>query len=103
MTTASMSLQVIWASARARTAASRTSPAMETSPRVDSCLVWPMPTMATRSPPMSLTLQDTYEVLLEAGAGGGVSDTPVGLAPGNALGDLADADQATGHDRVGRQ
>ena len=53
ITTASMSAQVISASSSAREAASRTRPAIETSPRVAWCLVWPTPTTATRSLPIS--------------------------------------------------
>lgn len=49
ITTASMSAHVNWASSRARCAASRTSPAIETSLRAATCLVWPMPTTATGS------------------------------------------------------
>ena len=55
ITTASMSAQVICGVVeRARVAASRTSPAIDTSPRVDWCLVWPIPTTATRSLPISV-------------------------------------------------
>ena len=57
MTTASMSAQVMPASSRARMAASRTSPAMETSPRVAWWRVWPQPTTATRSAPISCLLR----------------------------------------------
>ena len=56
MTTASMSDQVISASASAREAASRTSPAIETSPRVAWCFVWPTPMTATLSLPISSSL-----------------------------------------------
>ena len=52
-TTASMSAQVIPASSSALEAASRTSPAIETSPRVAWCLVCPIPMTATRSLPIS--------------------------------------------------
>ena len=51
MTTASMSAHVMPASASASTAASRTSPAIDTSPRVAWWWVWPTPTTATRSLP----------------------------------------------------
>ena len=45
-TTASMSVHVISASSSARWAASRTSPASDTSSRRFLCFVWPMPTTA---------------------------------------------------------
>ena len=101
-TTASMSCQVISASARARDAASRTRPAIETSPRVGACLVWPSPTMATRLCPIrSSPFQDGHQVLLEARSARAVGDGPAGRAVDDPLGRLAEADEAGGHDRVG--
>ena len=99
MTTASMSAHDIWASSR-RWAASRTSPAIDTSPRTAVCASgrrrrWQL------VPCPSLTLQDAHEVLLQAHTRGGVADGPVGLAGRDAGGGLAEADEAGGHDRVG--
>src|SRR5438874_463320 len=54
ITTASTSFQPTLASSRARMAASRHRPAMETSARLASCLVWPTPVMATLSATTSL-------------------------------------------------
>ena len=68
------------------------------------CLVWPIPTTATRSLPISVVpFQDAHQVLLQARAAGGVGDAPVGLAGRDAGRHLADADEAGGHHRVGGQ
>src|SRR5207237_6776737 len=87
MTTASMSFHPTPASSRARVAASRTRPAMETSARLVSCLVWPTPVMATRSA-MSVTLQDRDQVLLQGRARRAVGHGPMGGAVEDALGGL---------------
>src|SRR5680860_322192 len=50
ITTASMSGQSSSASTIARSAASRTRPAIDTSARFDWCFVWPTPITAQRSP-----------------------------------------------------
>src|SRR5947209_12038672 len=89
MTTASMSRQVIPASSRARRAASRHSPAMETSPLVEEYLVWPTPTTAHSWPLIGFhsslarcarsrgpRLEDADQVLLQAGARRGVGHDP---------------------------
>ena len=53
ITTASMSPQSRPASSSASCAASRTSPAIETSWRAETCRVWPTPMTAVRSAPMA--------------------------------------------------
>ena len=79
-------------------------PAMETSPRVAWCLVWPMPTTATRSLPIRRLLPARQtRFCWRHGPAGGVGHPAVGLAGGDAVGDLADADEAGGHHRVGGQ
>ena len=105
MTTASMSAQVmLGVGERPLRAASRTRPAIETSPRVAWCLVWPMPTTATRSLAISALLPGRDQVLLQAGAA-----TWRGRRPGRPrrcvmrVGGLADADEPGGHHRVGGQ
>src|SRR5437763_378805 len=102
MPTASTSFQPTLASSRARMAASRHRPAMETSSRLASCLVWPTPVMATRSA-ISVTLQDRDEVLLQGGARRGVRHRPVGVAVHDPLGGLDDAQQAGDHHGIGGQ
>src|SRR6478752_4462844 len=102
-TTASMSFHVMPASSSASCAASRTSPAIETSLRAVRCLVWPTPTTATRSPAMSVTLQNHDHVLLQARAARRVGDTTRGLATLDAFGDFADAGEARAHHAVRRE
>src|SRR3989442_12560199 len=102
ITTASMSLQPTSASSRARVAASRTRPAMETSARLVSCLVWPTPVMATPSA-ISVALQDGDQVLLQRRPRRGVGHGPVGAAVDDALGGFPDAEEAGDHHRVGGQ
>ena len=102
-TTASMSAHVMPASSRARMAASRTRPAMDTSPRVAWWRGLADPTTATRSHPSQLASRTANEVLLQAVARGGVGHAPTGRARGDAVGHLADADQPGRHHRVGGQ
>src|SRR5437660_1466451 len=102
MTTASTSFQPTLASSRARMAASRHRPAMETSSRLASCLVWPTPVMATRSA-ISVTLQDCDEVLLKRRPRCGVGHRSVSLAVHDALGGLDDAQEPGDHERVRAQ
>src|SRR5436305_1462835 len=101
-TTASMSAQPRPASSSARWAASRSSPAMDTSSRLVWYAVWPMP-MIAQGLPMGLSRKDADQVLLQARTGGRVTEGPGGGAVEDARGRLTDADQPGGHHRVGRQ
>src|SRR5688500_10824043 len=102
MTTASMSFQVSPASSSARCAASRTSPAIETSSRLVLYAVWPTP-MIAHGLPIVLSREDADEVLLEARAGRGVGECPGRRSVVDAGGGLTDADQPGGHHRIGRE
>src|SRR5580693_1047385 len=87
-TTASMSAKVSPASASARSAASRHSPAIDTSVRFDRCRVCPAPRTAAFTVPLVTTrLHDADEVLLERG--------PAGRVPKRTR-------RAPGHDRLRR-
>src|SRR5258708_29839890 len=107
-TTASMSARPAPASARARSTASRHSPAIETSLRRDRCRVWPTPRTAaccfTVSPlparTVSTGLHDTHKVLLQGGAAGGVTERAVGPAGNDLPRRRPDPGQAGGEHRV---
>ena len=77
-----------------RSAASRTSPAMETSSRLALCLVWPTPMTAHRSRHQPPSLQHAHQVLLQAAAPRWRGPRPGRPSRPDAPGRLADADQA---------
>src|SRR5437588_1882469 len=79
-TSASTSFQESPASSSALDAASRTRPAIDTSWRAVSCLVWPIPITAQRFAIVSSALQHADEVLLQARPGRGVRERAVRLA-----------------------
>src|SRR5258708_22253081 len=97
-----MSARPAPASARARSTASRHSPAMETSLRRDRCRVWPTPSTAARcfTVPPSSGLHDTHKVLLQGGAAGGVTERAVGPARNDLPRRRPDPGQAGGEHRV---
>src|SRR5699024_2227557 len=121
-TTASMSAQSTSASAIALSTASRTSPAMETSVRLDRWWVCPVPRTAAcclvTLPPVicgplasgrlyerwvmmpSCSFQNCDEVLLQCRPTGGVGECTVGFAVGDPGGGLTDAGQFCGEHRV---
>src|SRR5262249_53011423 len=82
-TTASIWLAVSWASASARSTASRQSPAIDTSVRLLRCWVCPVPRTAARcftALSCSSSLHDADEVLLQGGSAGGVPERHLGPA-----------------------
>src|SRR5271165_3289348 len=110
-TTASMSAIARPASSSARSAASRHSPAIDTSVRLGLCRVCPTPrtaascfTLPPRSlPGRSLRLQDAHQVLLQRGTAGGVPERALRLAGHDRLRRHADPRQPGGEHRVTAQ
>src|SRR3954452_7545362 len=100
ITMASMSAIVVCALSSARSTASRTKPAIDTSARHDVCLVWPTPITAQRAA-MSVTFQDADEVLLQPWPGRRVAKRSIGRTVGDARRRLGDAGQPCRHHRVG--
>src|SRR4051812_46436884 len=99
MTTASMSCQVMPASSSARLAASRSSPAIETSCRLAAYFVWPTPTTATR-------LLTTMPPVRQRGSAGGTGRWSRGdgascLAAGDARGRRGEPLEPADHHRPG--
>ena len=102
-TTASMSAMVDPESANALSMASRTRPFIETSWRLATYFVWPVPSTAASSGAMLFPFQDGDEILLQHRAAGRVREHPAGRAVENVLCRKADALQPRGEHRVGRQ
>src|SRR5271156_3271726 len=102
-TTASMSCMVNPESANALSMASRTSPFIETSWRLATYLVWPVPSTAASWGAILFPFQHGDEILLQDRAAGRVCKHPAGGPVENVLRRKADAFQACGEHRLGRQ
>ena len=100
-TTASMSVSAKPASSSARSAASRHSPAIDTSVRLDRCRVCPTPSTAASC--FTCSLHDADQVLLQRGTAGGVPERASGPAGHDRLRRHPDPRQPGGEHRVAAQ